>query len=495
MPFQDALRKLRVLCQNRRPALVLIGLLVALTIWGLVDVRRRGYANPDAPGEHRSDLTVYTEAGWAFFDGRAPYAVCNPRGWTYVYPPMFAMALAPLHLLPMQDQAMVWFFLCMAMCWAAYCESRRILAVVWRPGGDRPPAPRHGTTWFGVATLAAVTLPTLNCLQRGQVTIVVVYLLLLGARLVLTGRTSVARLLGGIVLAAPVSIKIIPILPVAFLLFIQLAGFLGQWRRRQPEAGELGRQFVPATAGVGLGLVLFFLLIPAALVGWNQNLHHLDTWAHLVLSNVDKSTATPGFEKDTHSVRNQCLGNALYRLGNFGAYMIAGGPQDPLVDDNNPPPRMMDSPCVDTCLLFARSALLLTLLLVGVRLAGHGDVLFGQAAGFGLACAALLVVSPVARNHYFVLFAPAALFVPLWLDAQGAFLPARVLAIVPGVLIIAQYVLLSYVGRVGLLGLGMAGWLMAAMVLMFGSGTPAADVAALPHVAAVPAVAPLGKAA
>ena len=220
----------------------------------------------------------------------------------------------------------------------------------------------------------------------------------------------------------PVTIKIIPLLPVAFLLFIQLVSFL-RWAM---AAATLGRGVGRATGSLpcrawGWAWCCFFSCSPAALIGWNNNLRHLNTWAHLVLSSAESSTATPGFEKDTHSVRNQCLGNALYRLGNFAAYMVAGGPEDPLVDDNNPPPRLMDSPCVDTCLLFVRIALLLTLLLVGVRLAGHRDVLFCQAAGFGLACAALLVVSPVARNHYFLLFGPAVLFVPLWLDSPWGF--------------------------------------------------------------------------
>ena len=346
------------------------------------------------------------------------------------------MLLAPLHFLPMQDQATVWFFACLWICWGAYRESRRILVVACPSAGDWPAGPRRGVTWFGVATVAAVVLPTLNCLQRGQVTIVVLYLLLLGLRLVLTGRTSAVRLLGGIVLALPVTIKIIPLLPVAFLLFIQLAGCLQQRWRRQPMAAQLGRQWAVVTSGVGLGLLLFFFLLPALLIGWNANLRHLDTWSNLVLSNAGKSTATPGFEKDTHSVRNQCLGNALYRLGNFSAYMVAGGPEDPLVNDNNPPPRLMDSPCVNTCLLFVRVTLLLALLLAGVRLGGHSDVLLCQAAGFGLACAALLVVSPVARNHYFLLLTPAVLFVPLWLDGRGGSRAAGILAVVPGVLIV-----------------------------------------------------------
>ena len=47
----------------------LVGLLLAATIWGLVDVRRRGYPYPEAPQEHKTDLTVYTGAGAAFFNG------------------------------------------------------------------------------------------------------------------------------------------------------------------------------------------------------------------------------------------------------------------------------------------------------------------------------------------------------------------------------------------------------------------------------------------
>lgn len=195
---------------------------------------------------------------------------------------------------------------------------------------------------------------------------------------------------------------------------------------------------------------------------------------HLVLSSAEKSTATPGFEKDTHSVRNQCLGNALYRLGNFGAYLLAGGPEDPLVDDSNPPPRMMDSPSVDKCLLFVRITLLLAMLLVGVRLGIHHQTALSQAAGFGLACTALLVVSPVARNHYFLLLAPAVLFLPLWLDCLGSSRWAAVLAVVPCVLINLQYLFLPYVGRVGLLGLGMTIWLLVAFLLISRRSTSAA---------------------
>ena len=470
------------------PWRLLLGLLLALSIWGWFDVRLRGYAKPGELWNHKSDLTVYTEAGAAFFDGRPPYEVCNPRGWTYVYPPMLALALAPLHALPPQDQVTVWFFLCLAMCWGTYRECARIVAGL-RSAGPEGVKVAQWFPWLGIIAAAAVALPTLNCLQRGQVSIVILYFLALGLRLILVGRSRLARIAGGVVLALPIAIKIVPILPIAFLLLIQLVGYLRQ-RRRQPtlrhcNGGGIsaGMLFSESLLGLVLGLMLFFFLIPASLVGWNANLRHLDTWNHLVLDSACESTATPGFDKDTHSVRNQCLGNALYRLGNFGAYMVAGGPEDLFVDEENPPPRLMDAPIVNTCLLFARMTLLLALFLVGVRLGTHGDSLLGQAAGFGLACAALLVVSPVARNHYFLLFAPAVLFVPLWLDCQGRRRWAIILAITPGLLILLQYVLMPYVGRIGLLGLGTTGWLMAAMVLTVRAASLARSADYFPWVA------------
>jgi hypothetical protein len=76
------------------------------------------------------------------------------------------------------------------------------------------------------------------------------------------------------------------------------------------------------------------------------------------------------------------------------------------------------------------------------------------------------VISPVSRNHYFVLLLPAVLFVPLWLNQRGRRRAAIFLTMVPIALILLQYLLMPYVGRVGLLGLGLTGWLMAAMILI-----------------------------
>ena len=94
---------------ERLKAGVCLALVVA--VWGWVDVRRRGAVDPNDPGLHKTDFTVYTEAGAAFFDGRPPYEVTNPRGWGYLYPPPFAMLVAPLHALRPEAQVLVWFCL------------------------------------------------------------------------------------------------------------------------------------------------------------------------------------------------------------------------------------------------------------------------------------------------------------------------------------------------------------------------------------------------
>jgi hypothetical protein len=476
----------------------LILLLAAATIWGFLDVRRRGYPYPDCPEEHRTDLTVYTEAGAAFFDGRQPYEVANPRGWTYLYPPLFALLLAPLHPLPMQDQVTVWFFASLLICWGCYRECRRIVAMVC---DENPRVHAAWTRWFpwlGIAAVVAALLPTLNCLQRGQVGVVKMYLLLLGLRVILSGRTYRAWLTGGIVLALPVVLKIVPALPVGFLLFLELVEWAWSYAKRGgadipvcPVEGESGRQgrqeclphrcgvrFASSGFGFSLGLVLFFLLVPAMLLGWNANLHHLDTWGRFMLTKADNGGMDPR-SGNSHSARNQSLQNAAYRLGNFNAHVFAGGPDDRLVENFDAPKMAMDSPAADHFLFLSRAVLASTLLALGIRLGREPGNKLNMATGFALACVTMLAVSPVARAHYFLLLAPAVLLVPLWLDRQGRPRAGVVMAAIPPVLSILHYVLLPYAGRIGLLGFGVSAWLMTAMVLIARTDWAAARAAKL----------------
>jgi hypothetical protein len=451
-------------------------LLIALTIWGLLDVRRRGYFNPENPGEHMSDFTVYTEAGAAFFDGRPPYEVTNPRGWCYLYPPMFALVVAPLHVLPMQDQVTVWFFLSLLMCWGCFRECQRILRGISQESvqsvstgvlegqlthiegkpEDKSNYRMRWFPWLGWMTVAAAALPTLNCLQRGQVGVLKLYLLLLGVRLILAGRCNRAWLFGGMVLAMPIVMKIIPVVPVGTFLFVLLvAAARLHWPMR--------RLFI-SLSGLALGFLLFILLIPAALIGWNSNLTHLRAWSDFMLVKADDGGIDPR-SGNSHSLRNQSMQNALYRLGNYASHTLAEGPDDRLVENDNPPPMVMDRPGAQVLLEVLRGCVLLALLLTAVRLGCRGDPL-SLAVGFALGCAAMLVASPIARGHYFMLLAPGVLLLPLWLDRRGMAREAAMMATAPAILLFLHYILLYQVGRIGLLGLGTTGWLIAAMILV-----------------------------
>jgi hypothetical protein len=454
----------------------LVVIFILTCIWGWFDVRRRGAIDTSDPTKHKTDLTVYTEAGAAFFDGREPYQVSNIRGWTYLYPPLFAMLMAPLHALPSQGQVMVWFALSSLICWGCYRECRELIRHV-TDGDDA--AGRSWSAWFpwlGIASFCAAVLPTMNCLQRGQVGVLKFYLLLLGVRLILSGGTTITRFLGGVVLALPVVLKVVPALPVGFFMLVLFAAWLGKtfFRKTGENQRDLlgsdqsrsapGKLFFTSAAGLAVGLLLFFFVVPSAMVGWGKNWQNLRTWSQFVLTKADDGGEDPR-SGNSRSGRNQSLHNAVYRFGNFLDHQFAGGPDDRLADNFERPHLMMDSASVEKTLLAARLAVLAALILLGFRLGMRGDRL-SLAVAFSLSCTAMLVVSPVSRGHYFMLVCPTAIFVPWWLDVRGRFRAAVVLAVTPVLLVDVHYALMPYATRVGLLGLGVSVWLLTAMAMI-----------------------------
>jgi hypothetical protein len=457
-------------------------LLVAIVVWGWVDVRRRARIDPERPPVHKTDFTVYTEAAAAFFDGRDPYEVTNPRGWHYLYPPLFALMLAPLAKLDSQNQALVWYFVSVAACFGMWYECRRLWrhlapAVIrlgaapsaqtcpeWDGGRSLQcanPEDVHPPGWLGWLACASIALPTLNCLQRGQVGAVLVYLLLLGSRLVLVSRNVRSVFLGGLVLALPVTIKLTPLLPVGFLAIAVAAA--AWWTRKNYStalACGVGRSPVnlaaATIAGQGIGLALFVFVVPAVLIGHQENVRHLRTWVDRVAAND-----TVGLDNDfnARSKRNQSLSNGVRRLGNRLAYAAGVGPDDQLVDDltNQAVPMPMEARAVDGALKVALAASVALLLAAGWRVSRRDDKL-GLVALFGMACQATLVVSPLSWGHHYVMWLPGLVFVPYWLWHNDRRALAMGMAESALVLVVAHYVVLDHAGRVGLLGIGSAVW-------------------------------------
>lgn len=439
-------------CSKRTLAWALIALIVIG--WGFTDVRKRGKYDPATPFNHMTDLTVYTVAGAAFFDGRDPYTVTNPRGWHYLYPPLLAIALAPLSMLDSQWQVVIWYFFSVAVAGGCCYESLRILRLL-RAESLSARESRTPNWLIGLAA-AAMLFPTLNCLQRGQVGLLITYLVLLGLRLSLDRRSWLRWAAGGVALALAITVKLTPIMPAMFLAAMLGLPVVMGWDRRKlaPAAAVLG--------GMGAGLVLFLLLLPAAAVGWSANLHHLHRWVDLVVLNQDV-----GGENDLtyRSIRNQSLENAVYRFGNLIAFECGRGPDDLAEPEVQGPYMPMDAPIVHRLLLAVRLGLLALLAAVGWRAArrGRGTDL---AAAYGAACIATLLVSPLSWGHHYLIAAPGLLFAPLWFWQQGRFRFAKNLALSGCGLLWSHYLLLDWTGRAGLLGLGTTVWFLAATIGM-----------------------------
>lgn len=436
---------------RRRRAWLLLA--VALVVWGLTDVRNRGRVDPANPLAHKTDFTVYTEAGAAFFDGRNPYDVSNPRGWRYLYPPLFAIVVAPLAALPPQWQAVVWYFLSLALafgCWRESIRLWRLLVVKENDGTGRAAAV---PSWLGLIAAATLAFPTLNCLQRGQVGILIAYLLLLGYRLIAENRRWEA-LFGGTILAAAVAVKLTPALPVCVLLaMLAIAVQAQHWR------GDALRRLRGAAMGVVVGLFVCFIALPSLAVGPKANLRHLETWLDRIVVHHDMGEENnSGF----YSVRNQSLTNAVQRLGNWIAYAFAGGPNDwPSDSSTRDSVEPVDQPAVQRALAPAKLALLALLLIGGWKAARRGDAL-DQAVVFGLASTATLLVSPLSWAHHYLVWLPALLLVPAWLRRAGRTHLAARLAVSACLLMTAHYFLLDWTGRAGLLGIGTTAWFLIA---------------------------------
>ena len=427
-------------------------LCLGMVIWGLTEVRQRAHFDPVLAAEnraliaeHRTDLTVFTEAGAAFFDERDPYEVTNPRGWMYLYPPLFAILMAPLYFLPPQWQGVIWYFLSLAMAWGCFREIVRLMRHAGVAEFTHGKDARKTFRWIQVAAVTAILFPTLDCLQRGQVGILILYLLLLGFRLVMEGDSWKRMVAGGMVLSLSIVFKIIPALPVFLLLFLLMLQ-----RIQKTENAVAPFRFLGAGAGVLAGLFLFFWIVPSMLIGWQSNTAHLKTWSR-VIGNQAVETSVDAHFSSPRRPKNQSLHNALYHTGNQIAFWFSDRSEPNPWLYNETEGRFMNSPAVTQVVLVIRILLALLLIPVGWRMAGDP---LGRLAAIGLACVAMLTVSPIARGHYFMLELPAVLFVSLWVWKHMGSQKAVLCASIPALLSLMHYTIITFPQISGFLGVG-----------------------------------------
>jgi hypothetical protein len=420
-----------------RPRGIATVFIVAFTIWGYTCIAPCGRIETSRLDQHRTDFTVFTEAGAAFFDGRDPYRVASPRGWHYLYPPLFALLIAPLSVFDTQSQVVIWYTFNVVLTFGCVGETRRLLSLLAEADG-------HKLKCVGTCAALASFLPLLDCMQAGQLGIGILYLLMLGSRQVLEARSSPKWFLGGVILALPATVKLVPALPVVFLL-CQL------WARVLfPEGGRRAlRKGTASTAGVATGTFLFLLAIPASLIGWDKNIHYLKDWHGRVVANEHVG---PRSNFNIHSFRNQSFANAVYLWSETTRQWSEAGRETKAPRGR---PERIVHPGVRVGIGFV-----LTLLLAVTVLVGRRNNPLDQATAYGLACCATLVVSPLSWGHYYMAQVPALICAPIWFSSRGLPAIARFVAWTPVGLSWLYYVAMPYTGGLGLLGLGTTLWLV-----------------------------------
>lgn len=353
---------------------------------------------------------------WPLFvspDQRLAQAISGAR--LYLYPPTWAVVLAPVSQLGYPWLAVLGLVL-NALALAGIIAE---LLVCARQHRGFP-------VWIAIGAGLA-TIHSLQCVIRtGQVSLILLWLVLHGARQVRYGRHRSAVLLGGALWALAIAIKVWPIIAAATLWWFcappEAAGPPPVERRRLYLLGLLG------------GLVLWLLLLPGAVLGWSHNLSLLWSWQQHILR------GDPLVFDGLHLLRapNQPLGNALRLL-----YVATHRGVDPLA----PLPANWA-----LAVLAVRAGLLALLAAVVALLARRRPPLAGEVAvSLGLAVA--LLCSPSLGLHAFILLVPCHFAIPAHLLATGRRRPAFAWATTNWVVPLLNGIKFS---RFGLLGLGTA---------------------------------------
>ena len=310
---------------------------------------------------HRTDFTVYRDAAAAVLHGQDPYAIRNVRGWAYVYPPPYSIVMVPFALLPLPVSVLAWYFVCAGLTVSAVSMSGRLAGAGFASDRKR---------------LAIIFIPALIVsvwftvgLTRGQASVLMSWLVIAAIFWEKKGRTAA----GAACLAGAVLLKAFALTLLCYY------AWRGRWK------------MVAVTL---VAILLGGLVLPSAVFGWRGNLHYIGKWTHEVAGPALGSESSRSHSElydqllSMERPRNQDLGSVMQRL--------AEGDQTRLM------------------VLALAAALALPIWLLGRKANAQSEPLI-----LGAVVVWMLLVSPVAEDHYFSLYVlPAAYALAALMDAD-----------------------------------------------------------------------------
>ncbi len=351
--------------------------ILTILFGGLVEIRSNFLVR------RLTDLDVFLRAGWAIRTGRDIYTVTEGHGWHFQYPPVFAIAIAPLadpppgynraYTLPFGVSVVVWYALSVA-CLAVgvhLLASAVERAAAERFGGLPPPGSRAWWT-LRVMPIVAALGPAGFTLSRGQANFIELVALCAMIAAVMARRSYAA----GWWLAAAVCTKVIPIYLVVYPI----------WRR------DL-KMVAACAAGLALGLVV----LPSIAIGPARTADYFREWVRVLVEPAagignDRSRATELL--DVNGTDNQSFEAMIHNWSNLEQTMTLGRKQ------RSPRLAWYERP-MHAALAIVFTAI--TLIAAGWSRRGALDE--------ELAISALMIImvlsSPASHVHYFVLAIPA----------------------------------------------------------------------------------------
>ncbi|HTK78794.1 MAG TPA: glycosyltransferase family 87 protein [Gemmataceae bacterium] len=367
MPFAPGDRQL---ARWERAALVGWGLFL-LAFLALVEIRSAFLTS-----NRKTDLGVYLRAGWAVRTGADLYRVTCDNGWHYVYPPAFAVLMAPLAdapkgeprvwMLPYSVTVALWtLFNVMLVGWSVHTFARLVL----------PDAARGSRRWW-----YARTVPVIVCLggvgftiSHGQVNVLVVALAAGAFAASAAGRATGS---GGW-LAAAITLKVIP----GLLLLYPLV-------RREYRAAR----------GLAVGLLAGLIVVPLVGLGFGGTEAAYRSFLGRVL--------LPG----ATSAENAGMGGELTNVAATDSQSFLSA-----IHNNQYPVRWQQPPTASAQTRFAHWGIvgLLTVAACGVATRRGTTEPADRLIFLGLLTLIMLHATPVSHMHYYAFGLP--LVAGLWL--------------------------------------------------------------------------------